>query len=224
MLQSGAQLQSDADLPSGAVLIDQFDRYAAWIDRRRRAVVAGAGLAALVGLVLALTLPVRTDLANLLPAHQRSVRDLERIQGRTAALGLVLCAVASDDPGRRAAATQDLAQRIRGLDRSLVADVVVDDGLARSFVAQHRFLFAPLDDLEAARDVLAERLRRAKLKANPLYVPLDDPADLAREEAAEQTVIDRLRARLDAAQGQQLRSHAMVSSDGRTQVVIVQAA
>jgi predicted RND superfamily exporter protein len=181
-------------------------------------------VAGVLGLVLAATLPLRTDLSNLLPAHERSVRDLEQIEGRTAALGLVLCAVASDDPARRARAAADLAGRIRQLDPSLVADVIVDDGAARTFIASHRFQFASLADLEAGRDALAARVRRAKLKANPLYVSLDDPQETAREEADEQTVIDRLRARLATAEGQEAQPHAMVSRDGRTQVLIVQAA
>jgi predicted RND superfamily exporter protein len=183
-------------------------------------VLIAATCAGLVGARLAASLPVRTDLANLLPAHQRSVRDLERIESRTAALGLVLCAVTSGDPARRARVTADLAARIRRLDRGLVADVVADDGAARAFVAQHRFLFAPLADLEAARDALAARVRRAKLRANPLYVSLDD----AEDEADERASIDRLRARLKAAAAQENRPRSMVSKDGRTQVLIVQAA
>ncbi len=181
-------------------------------------------MAALAGLVLAATLPLRTDLSNLLPAHERSVRDLERIEGRTTALGLVLCAVASDDPGQRARATADLAGRIKRLDPALVADVIADDGGARAFIAEHRFLFASQADLEAARDALSSRVRRAELRANPLYISLDDPEDVAREERDEQATIDRLRAQLAAAEGPEAQPHAMVSHDGRTQVLIVQAA
>ena len=184
----------------------------------------GAAATGLLGLVLAAGLPLRTDLSNLLPAHERSVRDLERIEGRTSALGLVLCAVASQDPAQRARAAADLVGRIKQLDPALVADVIADDGAARAFVAQHRFLFASRADLDAARDALAARVRRAKLKANPLYVSLDDPEETARDQADEQKVIDRLRGRLAAAEGSDAQPHAMVSRDGRTQVLIVQAA
>jgi uncharacterized protein len=202
----------------------RFDAYVAWLERRRRRVLWLAALLAAAGLALALTLPLRADLSNLLPAHERSVRDLEAIEGRTTALGLVLCAVASNDAAERERGALALAERVRRIDRSLVADVVVDDSAGRSYVAEHRFLFAPLADLEAARDVLAARVRRAELSANPLYVSLDDPSDVAREKAEEDRTITKLRARLDDADGKDRRPRQIISKDGRTQVLIVQAA
>ena len=179
----------------------RFERYAASVERRRRGILWGACLLAAAGLALALRLPLRADWSNLLPAHERSVRDLENLQSRTTSLGLVLCAVASDSPPLREKAAQLLADRVRQIDRSLVADVVVDDSAGRRYVADHRFLFAPLADLEAARDVLSARLRRAHLAANPLYVPLDDERDVAQEKAAEDQTIGRLKRRLDEAEG-----------------------
>jgi predicted exporter len=202
----------------------RFDRYVAWIERRRRRVLALAVGMAAAGLALALTLPLRADLSNLLPSHERSVRDLEAIEGRTTALGLVLCAVASDDAAQRQKGALALAERIRRLDRSLVADVVLDDSAGRHYLAEHRFLFAPLADLEAARDVLSARVRRAELAANPLYVSLDDPSEVAREKAEEERTIARLRGRLDDADGSERRPRQIVSPDGRTQILIVQAA
>ncbi|HLK90097.1 MAG TPA: MMPL family transporter [Polyangia bacterium] len=202
----------------------RFAAYAAWLERRRRRVSAAGLLVAAAGLLLALRLPLRADLSNLLPSHERSVRDLERIESRTTALGIVLCAVASDDPTLRAKGAQVLAAQIRRMDPALVADVVVDDSAARAYVAEHRFLFAPLADLEAARDVLAARIQRAHLAANPLYVSLDDPEDQAREKAEEQRTIDKLRKRLDDAAGAASTPREIVSQDGRTQVLVVQAA
>ena len=201
----------------------RFERYAAWVERRRRGILWGAGLLAVAGLALALTLPLRADWSNLLPAHERSVRDLESLEGRTTSLGLVLCAVASDSPALREKGAQLLAARIRQIDRSLVADVVVDDSAGRRYLAEHRFLFAPLADLEAARDVLSARIRRAHLAANPLYVSLDDEGDVAQEKAEEDQTIGRLRSRLDEAEAT-AQPREMVSKDARTQVLVVQAA
>jgi predicted RND superfamily exporter protein len=205
----------------------RFEAYAAWIERRRRRICVAGLLVAVAGLLLALRLPLRADLSNLLPSHERSVRDLERIESRTTALGIVLCAVASDDPALREQGARALAERIRRIDPALVADVVIDDSAGRAYVAEHRFLFAPLADLEAARDVLAARIRRAHLAANPLYVSLEDPEDQAREKADEERTIDKLRKRLDEAEGAGKSGTApreIVSHDGRTQVLVVQAA
>ncbi len=44
----------------------------------------------------------------------------------------------------------------------------------RAFLRAHRHLFVSLDDLRSARDALARKLHDAKLKANPLYINLDD--------------------------------------------------
>jgi predicted RND superfamily exporter protein len=201
-----------------------FDAYVAWVERRRRGIVLGSALIAAVGLVLAMRLPLRADLSNLLPAHERSVRDLEAIESRTTALGLVLCVVSADDAAARERGASELAERIRHIDGSLVADVVVDDSEGRSYVAEHRFLFAPLADLEAARDVLSTRIRRAELAANPLYVSLDDPAEVARDKADEERTIQRLRGRLDEAEGKDRHPRQIVSHGGKLQVLIVQAA
>ncbi|HSY40760.1 MAG TPA: hypothetical protein VLA79_14565, partial [Polyangia bacterium] len=178
---------------------------------------------AVAGLALALTLPLRADWSNLLPAHERSVRDLENLQSRTTSLGLVLCAVASGSPTLREKGAQLLASRIRQIDPSVVADVVVDDSAARRYFADHRFLFAPLADLEAARDVLSARIRRAHLAANPLYVSLDDERDVSQEKAQEDRTIESLRHRLDEAD-KTAQPRAMVSKDGKTQILVVQAA
>ncbi len=184
-------------------------------------------LVAAAGLVLALRLPLRADLSNLLPSHERSVRNLEQLESRTTSLGIVLAAVASDDPALREKGARALAERIRRLDPALVADVVMDDSAGRAYLAQHRFLFAPLADLEAARDILAARIRRAHLAANPLYVSLEDPEDRAREEAEEERTLGRLRKRLDDAGGTDnagTTPRQIVSRDGKTQVLVVQAA
>src|SRR5262249_40923 len=128
------------------------DQYARWIDSRRHAILAVGGVLAAAGAALALQLPLRADLSNRVPPPARSVRDRERIEHRTQALGLVLVALSSPDTARRSAAARSLAARIRALDPALVADVVSDEGVGRRFAWDHRFLFAPLADLESARD------------------------------------------------------------------------
>src|SRR5216110_3958559 len=157
----------------------RFDAYGRFIERRRGAILIIAGLVTALGTVLAAGLPLRADLSNLLPPRERSVRDLEAIERRTSALGLVLVAISSADPARRSAAAHAMAARTRALGPDLVADVVADESLVRRYTWEHRFLFAPLADLEAAREALQGRLRRSTMKANPLYVPLGDPKDEA---------------------------------------------
>src|SRR5262249_43034315 len=157
-----------------------------------------------------------------LPPNERSVRDLEGIERRTDVLGLVLCAVVSDDPALRSKGAQLLADRIRKLDPSLVADVVSDDGIGRRYVWEHRFLFAPLADLEAARDALKSRIGRAKLRANPLYVSLGD-SDEDEGGGHGDDRLEKLRAQMRDAGEKVKHPDEIVSKDGRVQLLIVQA-
>jgi predicted RND superfamily exporter protein len=197
---------------------DRYELYARWVDRRRGAILIAGALVAAVGTLLALRLPLKADWSSLLPPHERSVRDLERIEGRTFALGIVLCAVSSDDPALRAKAADALADRLRALASStsppLVASVVSDDGVARRFAWEHRFLLASRGDLETARDGLAERVGTHKLRASPLFVPLGDD---------EESPLDRLRRRIRDLERKASHPDAIVSPDGRVQLVIVEA-
>jgi uncharacterized protein len=198
-----------------------FQDYVRWIDRRRHWILAVGGVLAAVGTLLALQLPLRADLSSLLPPNERSVRDLEQIQGRTRVLGIALCGIASDDAALRSRAAKALGDRIRALDPSLVASVVSDDGVARRFGWENRFLFASLADLEDARDALSARIRRAKLGANPLYVSLDDDLDAARTQENER--LTELRRKLTDAEQKAKHPDELVSKDRKTQVLIVQA-
>jgi hypothetical protein len=61
----------------------------------------------------------------------------------------------------------------------LVAEVVTDDGALRRHLWNHRYQYAPIDELEQVRD----ELRHKVAKANPLFVDLldlsDDPGPVA---------------------------------------------
>lgn len=199
----------------------RFESYGTWIHRRRRIVLGVAGVLGAVAAAAAIGLPLRTDLSTLLPPEARSVRDLDRIERRAAVLGTALCAVESDQPALRARAVERLSGRLRQLDPTLVERIIVDDQAARQFAWDHRFLFASLGDLEAARDALAARIRRAALAANPLFVPLDDGDREAGDPAARP--LDKLRKQLDDAELRSKRPEALLSSDGRLQLIVVQA-
>src|SRR5215831_8199537 len=173
----------------------RHDAYVRWIDRRRIAILVVAGVLGLLGGALASRLPLRADFSNLLPPNERSVRDLADIQARTRVLGIVLCAVSSDDTELRGRAARALARRLRELDPSLVAAVVADDGVARRYAWDNRFLFAPLDD----------------------------EAETARARAEESERLGALRKKLADAEDKVKRPNEIVSKDGRMQLLIVQA-
>ncbi|MBZ0232580.1 MAG: MMPL family transporter [Deltaproteobacteria bacterium] len=90
-----------------------------------------------------------------------------------------------------------------------------DDRALRDYVRARRHLFAPLDELEAARDALAEKLEREKLLANPLYLSIEEePEDTSAAQ------LEELRARRREAEARLDRS-GFVSADGETQLVVL---
>src|SRR5262249_46931815 len=92
------------------------------------------------------------------------------------------------------------------------------DADARRFAWQNRFLYASIDDLVDARDALREHIRAAKLKGNPLYVDLEDEPD--RDPAPDERT-RRLRDKIADAERAKDAPSALVSKDGRVQLVLV---
>lgn len=184
--------------------------------RRPRAVLLVSGLVALGGAVLAARLSIKTDLATLLPPGATSVRDLEDVQRRAQAFGNLLVGIEATGPGApaaREAAAERLIPRLRAIDPTLVAAVVADDGSLRRHLWEHRYQYAPIEDLRRARD----ELNHAVAKANPLFVDLSDD-----EEAGPDSVAS-LRVRMDQAEARAGAPSPFVSKDRRLQMIIVRA-
>src|SRR5262249_34569642 len=113
---------------------------------------------------------------------------------------------------RRRAAVM-LRDRIARLP--LVSSVTYDDRAKREYAWQHRWLFADLADLEKANTAIADKIRQAKLEANPLFVGLDDPAAKQRDAA------DELRERLHKAEVERSDPGELIGPDGKLQMMIV---
>src|SRR6185503_648906 len=111
----------------------------------------------------------------------RSVTDLRAIGQRARVLGTAMVAVEASDPDVRRRAAVMLRDRIAGLP--MVSSVTFDDRARRDYAWQHRWLFADLADLEKAQTAIEDKIRQAKLEANPLFIGLDDPP--ARSDAAD---------------------------------------
>ncbi len=172
--------------------VDGWTRYAGWLDRRRRWVIAGSLVFVALAALIASQLEVKADFSYLLPQDVRSVQDLRAIEKRARVIGTAIVAVtqpngAAADPSLRRKAALMLRDRIAALPKDLVASVTFDRAAERAYGWQNRWLFASLADLEAARDALRAKIGRA----NPLFVSLDD--DDAAGSAAS---ADSLRAKL----------------------------
>src|SRR5215475_13611206 len=185
-------------------------RYAKFIDRHRWPILVAALVLTGVSGFLASKLPLHGDFAYLLPQDAPSVVSLHELEKRVKNLGTVMVAVLTEDPKLRAAAAQDLRDRLEQIQDGLVAEVSFDDSAARQFIWQHRWLYVDLKDLQAARDALADEIRDAKLKANPLYVDFEDQPAAGEKTAGSQT--KKLKDKLDEAE-QKKDSAGFVSKD-----------
>jgi len=192
-------------------------RYVAWVRRHALAIiVAHVVLLASAVYLIANHLPLRADFSYLLPQDTQSVKDLRRLEARVRAGDSALVVIDATTPEDRAGIVDKMAAAIGKLPPELVESVETDDAELRQFLRDRRHLFVPLPELEKARDALASYMKTAKLKANPLYVDLDDPDPQAEERDRKR--LDELRAKRREAEARLDRSNS-VSVDGRIAVI-----
>jgi predicted RND superfamily exporter protein len=192
-------------------------RYASWIERRRWAIIAGSLVFAALATFAATQLRVFADFSYLLPQDVRSVTDLRAIGKRARVLGTAMVAVEARDPVLRERAAVMVRDKIARLP--LVSSVTFDDRAQRDYAWAHRWLFADLNDLQRARAALDDKIRQAKLDANPLFIGLDDDPP-----ASQRNALDELRDRLRKAEAENARSGELVSPAGTLQMMIVRTA
>jgi predicted exporter len=113
-----------------------------------------------------------------------------------------------------------MAERARALPADLVDRVDSDDGEIRDLVRAHKFLYVPLPDLIEARDALSERIAHAKIRANPLFIDLEDDSDRQQQADADRKRLDDLRAKRHDAEARLERS-SFINADGRMQMILV---
>lgn len=193
------------------------ERFAHWLDNNRVGLLVLSLVLALLGGYLASRMKVEASLTNLLPPSQRSVVDLHAIQSRARPFGTVHILLESNDPALRARAGQALAAKLSVLRPDLVGQFNQDEGPTLRYAWQHRFLWASLEDLTAARDALAERIDQGKLDANPLYIQLDDePVEKKTDR------FDELEKKLAELEAKATNPELRLSKDGRFQLMSLQ--
>ncbi len=181
----------------------------AWVTLVLSWIVAAVAVFVMTGL------QVHGDFASLLPPDTKSVKDLHALEARTRVLADYMVGVEADDPAQRVPAAQVMRAELEKLDPALVSGITADEHAARQFAWNNRFLYAPLEDIQRARDALDERIA----EANPLFVNLDDDDDGSGKQAAPSA--DDLEKQLDEAEAKSKDPGAFVSKDGHLQLFIV---
>ncbi len=201
------------------------ERFASWLDRNRVGILVLSVLVALLGGYLASKMSIKSDLTNLLPQSKRSVKDLVAIQKRARSFGTVQVVIESEATpagvAQRKRAGELLSAKLAVLAPALVAQFSADDGPLRRYAWAHRFLFADLADLEAAKQALRDRIDQAKRNANPLFVPLDDD-DPGKPDPNTPDKLAELQNKLKDAKEAAAHPPLRVSKDGSLQMVSLQ--
>ncbi|HTL38613.1 MAG TPA: MMPL family transporter, partial [Kofleriaceae bacterium] len=188
------------------------------LDANRVGVVVLSLAIIVLGGYLASRMSLKSSLTALLPSSTRSVKDLHDIEDRARRFGTVHVLMVAPDPATRERAGTLLATAMQDeLPKDLVAQLIIDDGPQQRYTWDHRFLFADVKDLVAARDALAERIDHAKLQANPLFIQLDDEsADASHDKLTD------LEKQLDDLEAKAKHPTLRISKDGTMQLVTIQ--
>ncbi len=196
-------------------------RYVRWLQRHLVAISA-VSVALVVGalLLIVFRLPIRADFSYLLPQDAPAVRDQRKLEARMVEKDTALVLVSARDAQTREVVVGRVAELLEALPKDLVERVEANDEELRFFLRSNRHLFVPVADLVRGRDALVRRIERAKLRANPLFIDLDE--DLAAAEN-DRKLLDDLRARRDAAEAKLDRS-SFVSEDGTIGLIRVHTA
>ncbi len=135
-------------------------RWVRFADRHRRAVLALAAAAALLGLwgTVRLYADLRPDLAELLPARSRSARDLDVVSKRVGGFAEASIVLSGADQVTLELFADDLADRLARAPPGLVRWVEYRTDEVADFFRPRLLLFPPRAELALLRDRLAARV------------------------------------------------------------------
>ncbi len=131
-----------------------------------------------VSVWLALGLEIRSSFEELLPPNLPSVVHIKELLRRVGGEGTVLVTVENLNPGADLSGAEAFATRLaeeyRKLGPSVIRSVESNVAPIEGWYADHWPLFASLEDLRTADEDLRKAVSKAKAKANPLLLHLDD--------------------------------------------------
>lgn len=141
------------------------------------AVVGFVLFAAAVPWAALLYMDLRTDLRELLPRGAPAARALEALERRLGGFSHLSVVVETTDPESGKRFVDALGGKLRALVPSAIRDVRWRTDEDRAFFDAHGALYAETADLEDLNAGIHAEVERAKRKANPLYVDLEDEPD-----------------------------------------------
>jgi uncharacterized protein len=178
---------------------DIASRFSAFVERRAGTILI---LFLLITAGLGLTLrklELRTSFEDLLPKGQPSVVALHQIMNRMGSMGSLNVVIQSSHPEASKRFAKDL---VAALQTKMAGDLQsVDYTVApiRRFYEKNGVLYLSKSELKELDRVLADAIRQAKLKANPLYMDMEEDDEDRKDPTKQLSAIEaRLRNRASA--------------------------
>ena len=140
-----------------------------------------------VGFWFARQLRIDTDFSNLVPRDYPSVQALEALRETVGSEATVDVAIVSPSFEANKAFAEQLIPRALALAPSPQAEPYlnrVDFEKDTAFLEQNALYFATYAELDSLESYLRDKIRDAKLDANPFFFDLDDEEDESDDEAA----------------------------------------
>ena len=138
-------------------------------------------------------LKLRTNFSEVLPRGKQSVRVSEQVNARLPTASTLTVVAQSNDTEALKRFVDALSPEIRALGTDLVGNV--DDGTRASlaFFRKHKFLYAPLQDIEEVHGEIRERFEYEVQKRAGLGLDLDE--DDAPKAISKDIILDRVKKR-----------------------------
>jgi predicted RND superfamily exporter protein len=164
----------------------RIEKYLDFVWRHHRAVLFAAFAVVAAFAALATKLELRTNVAELLPSKDPAVEELHKLATRIGGTSVLQIAVESPDRDANLKLAAALTAKLRALGPDVIQMATFDVRAEKKFFWDHRWLYAPLEDLEALRDAIRYEIHKKK---NPLYV------DVLDDHESPKTILERMQKR-----------------------------
>lgn len=182
------------------------------IDANHRLVaVVSLLLTAVATFIVATRWNIDSDFKALLPQESPAAAAMTEVGDRVGSGSALFVVVDSPDPAANLAFVTAYAEELRKIDEVALAHYHND----KAFFEQHALLYLEAEDLAKMRERLADAIKEAKKRANPLFVSLDDDPEPIELETAD------IEAKYDDQLAQNKYKEYLVSDDGYSMTIIV---
>jgi uncharacterized protein len=137
--------------------------------KKPKFIVLASFTIALISIIYAVNMPVKTDFFELLPENYRSIDDLQTVLDKVGGIGNLIVAVETNDFEAGKLYVEKLAKEIRKLPKDMVTDVNYEIKNIESFFENNALFYLSKDDLNEVKNRLKTKFDYEKKKNNPLY-------------------------------------------------------